>query len=97
VVKWLWNALVADNFKNYGVLERSHLLAMISGKDLGYLLDANNPTKVYSIEELKTNEIEEKINILAEELIDVDDSAYNVNRAMTFIGATPFVFIEEGK
>jgi len=97
VVRWLWNNLIADNLKNYGVLERAHLLALISGKDLGYLLDEENPTRVYSSSELQSEAIESKLKLLEQESIDVDSSAYNINRAMTFIGATPYVFIEEGR
>ena len=97
VVKWLWNHLVADNLKNYGILERGHLLTLISGQDLGYFLDSDNPTKVYNSTELEYTEIADRLLNIEDESIDVDESAYNINRAMTFIGATPYVFIEEGK
>lgn len=108
VAKWLWNRFVADGLKNFQTLEKAHIYSLLaSGKDLGYFLDDQNPTKVYykSDFEGEFSDVKQKIDDAEISLIDLDskdeqsrsDANSRIALAIAFISATPYMFIEEGK
>ncbi len=112
VAGWLWQRFVADGWKNYGILERAHLYSFLaSGKDLGFLLYQNNanendPEKIQYAEDLAQGTPARRIiesagnSHLALNSNDPDereDANKYIQRAIAFIAATPYTFIEEGK
>ncbi|MCA9520005.1 MAG: DUF1800 family protein [Myxococcales bacterium] len=108
VAEWLWNRFIGDGLKNFGVLERAHVYALlVSGKDLALWLDENQPTRVYTKDELETDRTlidrlkDAEIAILNDlESTNVDTrrkANQRIGLAVAFISATPFMFAQEGK
>lgn len=107
VAKWLWNYLIADGGKNFKTLEVAHIYALLaSGKDLALFLDEENPLKVYSLDELENDRLlVDKISdagVARVELASTDidtkrEANERVGKAIAFISATPYIFLQEGK
>lgn len=111
VAEILWNRLVADGLKNFGTLERAHIYALLanSGNDLGMKFkDAgliNDENYAFSSQELEntplfTNEIttlgNSTIALNSADLTERTKANEKVNLAIAFIGATPYMFMQEG-
>lgn len=112
VARWLWQRFIADGWKHYGMLEQAHITALLSsGHDLGFLMVEHNPNTddpslVYTEEELADlSSVPGMITYIAGEcwlkLDDPDDEVRRdaniwVQRAVAFIMATPYTFLEEG-
>jgi hypothetical protein len=72
--------------------------------DLGLFLDASDPTRTYSEAELEAEPLLSKIVALGEHTLPLDDASWDVRRlpntciqrAISFIAATPYVFVQEG-
>ncbi len=113
VARFLWQRFVADGLKNFGTLEQAHLYALlgsrterdIRGVDLGFYLDESDPTRVYLQAELEAEPLLSRIAALGEQTLALDDDLWanrmvansSVQRAIAFIAATPYVFLEEGE
>ena len=113
VSQWLWQRFVADGWKNYGALEKAHLHALLAtGHDLGYYLHDTlpgepNPTIIYYGESFADTSSPASLAVLAAGDMDLaldssdPDTRSNANRriqrAIAFIAATPYTFIEEGR
>ncbi|WP_103918431.1 DUF1800 family protein [Candidatus Venteria ishoeyi] len=106
-VEWLWQRFLADGLKNLGSLERLHLYALLAtGQDAAYALDANAPDRIFSSNEIDTdNDLQNALqdwggSVLA---LDGDDSEnrrtanHKIGLAINFINALPFAFGQEGQ
>jgi hypothetical protein len=105
VARWLWNHFIADGGKNYGVLERVHIIALLNGKDIALFLDEDDPLHNYTLEDFTSNStIVQAINdgavakmaLNSVDLEDRRDANYQVGLAIAFIVATPYIFAQEG-
>ena len=98
---WLWKRFIGDGGKNYGVLEKSHIVALLNGKDLGLFLDETKPLEIYQIEDLESN-IQISDGAIAKMALDSDilDDRRTANKrvglAIAFIVATPYIYAQEG-
>ncbi len=102
----LWKRYIGDGLKNYGVLERTYVNALLAtNRDWADLVDANDLERVFSTAELTSNI--SLINLRqnhADTRIALDDSNanarrtanYRVGKAINFISATPYVFARGG-
>jgi len=107
VASWLWNYMIADGGKNFGSLEKAHIYSLLaSGTDLAFFLDEENPLRIYSLDELENDRlIADKISdagVARLELksSDIDtkrDANTRIGKAIAFISATPYMFLQEGK
>ncbi len=113
VARWLWQRFVADGWKNYGILEKAHLYTLLAtGKDLGYILHDEivgnpHPGTVYYASDLEngTSEIGSIVarhGAMTLELESDDEDTRKlanifVQRAISFISATPYTFLQEGR
>ena len=101
VALWLWKRFIGDGGKNYGILEKSHLVALLNGKDLGLFLDETKPLSVYDDEALLDNirindgEIA-KMDLDSESVSERRMANARVGLAIAFIVATPYIYAEEG-
>jgi len=77
----------------------------VQGVDLGLYLDESDPERVYTVDDLRTQPALSKIVALGEvELaLDAGDATVRkgentaIQRAIAFIAATPYAFLQEGK
>jgi len=106
VASWLWNHFIGDGGKNYGILERIHIIALLNGKDIALFLDEDDPLHTYTIDDFTTNStIVQAINdgavaqmdLNSDDIEDRRDANSNVGLAIAFIVATPYIFAQEGK
>ena len=113
VARWLWQRFIADGWKNYGLLEQAHLCMLLStGRDLGYVMhdslaSAPHPDTVYHADDFTDPQSETGIILQThadmELLIDDDDPDTRrtanryIQRALAFIAATPYTFLQEGR
>jgi hypothetical protein len=108
VAEWLWQRFANDGLKNFGVLERAYMYALLAqGRDLGYVLDPAhaNVDHVFTETELTTT-YATAIDGLANTTMDLalDPTTTNgqranrrVGQAIDFILGTPFVLAQEGR
>lgn len=113
VAKWLWQRFVADGLKNYTPLEEAHLYMLLTtGRDLGAVLyeelaDAPHPDTVYYLDDLSDPASEigtvlTQYGDMALELTNTDSNIRErankyVQRAISFIAASPFTYLQEGR
>ena len=113
MARWLWLRFVADGGKNYGALEEAHLCALLtSGRDLGYLLHFDvssnpHPETVYHTGDFvdSQSELGGLFNLYGSSELNLDHTVPDtrevanryVQRAIAFIAATPFTFLQEGR
>lgn len=111
--RWLWQRFVADGLKNFGVLEQAHLCMLLTtGRDLGYIMHDNlstspHPETIYYPDDFADPQSE--IGIVLNSYGDMglnldhtdDEIRENANRyvqrAIAFIAATPYTFLQEGR
>ncbi len=112
VAEQLWHHFIADGLKNFGVLERYHIYALLaSGQDLGFFIDPEDPGHTYTEAELNAALADTTIGLgkvlsdlgsakmlLASNNNDLRTQAnWRIGMAVNFILATPFAFAQEGK
>ena len=112
IAETLWNRLVADGLKNFGTLERAHIYALLAddGHDLGLRFKnaglITNENTALSTLELETNPaFIQTITDMAESTVAIDSNDVNerteanekINLAISFIGASPYMFLQEGR
>ena len=107
VAKWLWNYFIADGGKNFQTLEIAHIYSLLaSGSDLSLFLDEENPLRVYKMDELQNDRlIVDKINDAGVARVELNSNDIEIKReanerigkAIAFISATPYIFLQEGK
>ncbi len=106
VALWLWNHFIGDGGKNYGVLERAHIVALLNGKDLGLFIDEEKPLEVYSLSDLSDNItliqlIRDgsiaKMDLESSDISDRRRANRRVGLAIAFIVATPYIYVQEGR
>jgi hypothetical protein len=108
IAEWLWNRFIGDGLKHFGTLERAQVYSLLAkGKDFSYVVDKNNPLRVYSSEEIENDQNLQKIFSELESTNLEDLTSENTNKrlrakeriglAVAFIVATPYMFVQEGK
>jgi len=106
VASWLWSHFIGDEGKNYGILERAHIVALLNGKDIGLFLDGDNPLRVYTLAELTDDTgIKRLIGDGAAAKMALDSTVVKDRReangrvglAIAFIVATPYIYAQEGR
>ncbi len=106
VARWLWERFIADGGKNYGELERAHLIALLNGKDLALFLDKENPLAIYDKTKVTTNSgilrllndgAVEQMNLSSSDISKRRNADYRINLAISFIAATPYIYAQEGQ
>lgn len=107
VAEYLWQRFVGDGRKNFRIVERAHLYALLArGKDFSVLADPVNPNKSYGAREIaQSGSLLTLMGTLSEERLKLSDAnadeRLEANRriglAINFISATPYVFAQEGR
>lgn len=107
IAEKLWNRFIGDGLKNFGMLERAHLYALLArGRDFGSIADPTAPSRIYYTNNLTNNAyLMELINILGQESLALGDTNstvrstanYRIGLAVNFITTTPFAFAQEGR
>lgn len=104
--QWLWQRFVADGLKNFGLLERAHLYALLAyGRDLSAVLHPQFPATAVTLTELQRGAGKAWLaNIGATRLALASTDAQirvrtnnRIGAAVDFIIATPFMLAEEGR
>ena len=101
---WLWKRFIADGGKNYGILEKAHISALLNGKDLGYFLNVDDPLHIYTLEELTSDALAIKLHdaevssmkLHSSDSTERQTANYRVGLAIAFIVATPYIYVQEG-
>ena len=87
-------------------MERAYVAGFLAtGRDLGYIVDPDNPDVVFSTQDLKSEPLASGLKTLEGSLMDLDsdDPALRsqanrrVGLAVSFISMTPFTFAMEGR
>ena len=107
IAEWLWNRFIGDGLKHFGTLERAQVYSLLAkGKDFSYVVDKNDPLKVYTSEEIENNpDLQQVISELENTNLDITTENTNqrlrekgkIGLAVAFIIATPYMFVQEGK
>jgi len=106
IADWLWQRFIGDGGKHFGIMEKAHLYALlVDGKDLGLLLNPDNPEYAYSLDELSQEPINGYIKAIGTVNLPLDSDIETIRRevnrriglAVNFISITPFMFAMEGK
>ena len=107
VGEFLWNRYVGDGLKNYGVLERTYVNALLAtNDDWAANVNLSDLERVFSRSELTSDEalitLRNQHANATLSLDDLDENArrtanYRIGKAINFISATPFVFAWEGR
>lgn len=104
--EWLWQRFVADGLKNFGLLERAHLYALLAyGRDLGAALHPRFPDTAVTQSELAQGAGKAwlaKVGAASLALENKDAQIRvrtndRIGAAIDFIIATPFMLAEEGR
>ena len=104
--EWLWQRFVADGLKNFGLLERAHLYALLAyGRDLGAVWHPHFPDTAVTVGELEQGagkawlaKIGNARLALASKDAQIRLRTNNrMGAAIDFIIATPFMLAEEGR
>jgi hypothetical protein len=105
VAEWLWQRFIADGLKNFGLLERSQVYALLaSGKDYQLFVDEDQPfadiqTQDLNLEphtEILTDLSIARMQFHSEEPYDIKRANERVGLAIAFITMTPYMFAQEG-
>ena len=112
VAEWLWNRFIADDLKNFDLIARSQIYALLAtGYDLGRVMedenlvdDANLVITRADLEDPNTPAAQLMAQH-AEALVEVDASNMGlrdfankrIGYAVAFMSALPYVFYSEGK
>ena len=106
VAEWLWQRFMADGLKNFGLLERAHVYALLATKnDIGYLAYPEQPDTVITTSDLETDPhlraLLDDLETRTLGLNSLDDRARShanggIGQAINFIIATPYIFAQEG-
>ena len=107
VAEWLWNRFIGDGLKNFGLLERAHVYALLATQlDIAYLADIEDPDRIITTADLQVSPLIELVeDDLANRVLrldDVDDvqrqlANRRMGQAINFIAGMPFIFAEEGR
>ena len=110
IAELLWNKLIADGLKNFGILERAQTYALLAeAKDFASVVNSDSPPTFYSADQISSDpSLVETLNSLAlskmEYLDDYRDNRnqhrweqnYRIGIALAFMAATPYMFAQEG-
>ena len=104
VAGWLWNRFIADGGKNFDVIARAQVQALLAtGLDFGYAVDSQNPDPVpfYSSSDINGGNTSAATVFQQQgaQIMDMTtlESNERVGLAVSFITMTPYAFAMEGK
>ena len=95
VGEWLWERFLNDGQRNYDVIARAQVNALLAtGFDFGAVADENNMEAAYSSAEIRSGKLAELSTSLADMTMDFNTSDANerVGMAINFITALPYTF-----
>jgi len=98
VADWLWARFVADGGARFDPVARAQVHAMLAtGYDFGALMDADNPGRVYTVEDFAGGEAAVASRELGSMTLDLSGVEGNerVGMAINFITALPWTFAQE--
>lgn len=105
VAEWLWQRFIADGLKNFGLLERSQVYALLaSGMDYQLFVDEEQPFADISTTDLNAEPHLEIMNDLSITRMQLNSEEENqlkranerIGLAIAFITMTPYMFGQEG-
>lgn len=105
VAEWLWQRFIADGLKNFGLLERSQVYALLaSGMDYQLFIDEEQPYADISSDDLNAEPHIEFLNDLSITRMQLNSEDENqvkranerIGLAIAFITMTPYMFAQEG-
>lgn len=100
VGEWIWNRFINDDGRNYDVIARAQVHALLAtGVDFGAAADSNNMEAVYSSADIGSGELAELNQSLAEMTMDFStvDANERVGLVINFITALPYTFATENQ
>lgn len=100
VGEWIWNRFMNDDGKNYDVIARAQVHALLAtGLDFGAVADENNMEAVYSSADISSGELADLNQSLAEMTMDFStlDANERVGLVINFITALPYTFARENQ
>jgi hypothetical protein len=103
VATWLWNRFIGDGGKNFDVIARAQVQAMLAqGRDFAYLMDPALPDANYSTSDItKKNSKASALNKANAQAVMTGLSASDFNKrvglAINFISMLPYSFAMEGQ
>ncbi len=102
----LWQRLIGDGLKNYGILERAYVNALLArGLDLATVLNFKNPDRLIDSTVLKSSaKIKNRLKQNAQKKLALNSlnpkhrirDNHRIGLAINFIVATPYMFAGEG-
>lgn len=107
VGEFLWIRYIGDGLKNYGVLERTYVNALLAANsDWATTVDPDNLERIFSRSELlsdtdlvslRQSHAEARIALDSENVEIRLAANESVGKAINFITATPYIFAQEGR
>lgn len=103
VAVWLWKRFIGDGGSNFDDIARAQVHAMLAtGHDLGYAMDPDNASAVYSSRDITHKKgVARTLDEAHAAYLMNDLSDYNFNKrigmAINFISVLPYAFVMEGQ
>lgn len=106
VASWLWQRFIADGGKNFDVIARAQVQALLATRrDFGWTVDRDNPGAVYSSSDIVSGAASAADRANADALMDLlsadpaqrREANIRVGMAVAFITMTPYAFAMEGQ
>ncbi|MFC1365796.1 MAG: hypothetical protein G8D61_19315 [gamma proteobacterium symbiont of Ctena orbiculata] len=103
--KWLWRRFTSDSGRNFTVLERAQVAALLAaGRDFASLADPANPDRLYTAAQLNTGAAAALLSSLENQTLALNSNSMErrrqanrrVGMAINFITMTPFMFANGG-
>ncbi|MEW8585129.1 MAG: hypothetical protein AB2531_05140, partial [Candidatus Thiodiazotropha sp.] len=103
--KWLWRRFTGDSGRNFTVLERAQVAALLAaGRDFASLADSANPDRLYTAAQLKSGATAALLSSLENQTLSLNSHSTELRRqsnrrvgmAINFITMTPFMFASGG-
>ncbi len=101
----LWQRLIGDNLKNYGVLERAHVNSLLAqGLDLMQVLklqtETNSDIAQILLQEASKQQLQQlsatKLGLNSANVKHKKQANWRIGLAISFISATPYMFVNAG-
>lgn len=111
MAEWLWDRIIGDGGKNFGIVERSQVYALMNrGTDFAAIVDRDNLEAMYAEEQILNSD---SVRQLYQDLengvflyLGSEDPEFarqslednhRIAAAAAFISVTPYAFVQEGK
>jgi len=106
VAEWLWNRFIGDGLKHFGALERAYVYTYLaSGSELNAVVYPEDDTLSVSVTETESDPVVlAMVNSMAIQTMSLNSTTLSdraransrVGLAISFIVATPYMFVQEG-